>query len=478
MIFTSFSFLIFICLVLTCHYLVPANYRWVVLLTASYIFYFSIKPVFVILLLFTSCIAYFLALAIDFTQRENRKKVYFITSLTLVLLPLLFFKYLGNLSEAMMYLLSLVNISLSFPRLGLLLPIGISFYTFVAIGYTVDVYNGDIKPEKNLGKFALFISFFPLILSGPIERAKNILPQLNSPIVFNYALASQGLKFIIWGYFSKLVVADRIALYVNAVFSNLSMHNGNSIAFASFLYPFQVYADLGGYSLIAIGSANLLGLGIIQNFKRPFFATSVSEFWRRWHMSLISWLTDYVFIPICFIFRKYKKWGIVIALMITFFISGIWHGAKLTFIVWGLMQGVFLSYEALTINKRDVLIEKYMLASKTWFRLLCYVFTFLLFTVSQIVARVANLQDAFFVYYKILTSRGPLFIGTIAYFIYMLFGLAILLCKDIKDEFFVSKYYLLLSRYRLLRTIAYASIIILILMIGVFDAGQFIYFQF
>jgi D-alanyl-lipoteichoic acid acyltransferase DltB (MBOAT superfamily) len=348
----------------------------------------------------------------------------------------------------------------------------------MAIGYTVDVYNEEIEAEKNIGILALFISFFPLILSGPIERAKNMLPQFNAPKNIDYNSISQGLKLMLWGYFMKLVVADRLGIYVDAVYGNILNHNGTTLLFASFLFPFQLYADLGGYSLIAIGTARILGINVIQNFNRPFFATSMSEFWRRWHISLISWLTDYVYTPLSFSLRQYKIWGIVIALLITFFISGIWHGAALTFVVWGLMQGIFLSIEALTNKKRAKFENKYNLKNKGWYIFAGISLTFILFAASQVFGRVANLNDAILVYQRIFSTAGKLFIGTPSTLVYSVCGLSLLLFKDFTDEFSPSKFLMFENEHQYIRVMAYSSIIILVFLIGVFDGGQFIYFQF
>lgn len=478
MVFTSFNFLIFFPVLAVVYYITPAKFRWLTLLIASYFFYINIKPVFALLLIYVTFSTYFFTFLIDKTKVESKKKSYMVINIVLILLPLFFFKYFVVINNAIIYLLINFNIRWPLPEIKLLLPIGISFYTFMAIGYTVDVYNEEIKAEKNIGILALFISFFPLILSGPIERAKNMLPQFKAQRKFDYSMAVQGLKLMLWGYFMKLVVADRVGIYVDAIYNNIGQHNGTSLLFASFLYPFQVYADLGGYSLIAIGTAKILGINVMQNFKRPFFATSMSEFWRRWHISLISWLTDYVYTPLSFAFRKLKVWGIVIALMITFFISGIWHGPALTFVVWGLMQGVFLSIEALTNKKRAIFEKKHNLNNKGWYIFAGICFTFILFAASQIFGRAANLNAAFSVFRKIFSASGTLFVGSPAYLIYSFFGLTILLFKDFTDEFMPKRFLVFESRNKVIRVMAYSSIIIIILLIGVFDGGQFIYFQF
>jgi D-alanyl-lipoteichoic acid acyltransferase DltB (MBOAT superfamily) len=478
MVFTSFNFLIFFPLLAILYYVTPAKFRWLTLLIASYFFYINIKPVFALLLVYITFLTYIFTLAIDKTVVESRKKRYLQINIVLILLPLLFFKYFSSVNDSLTNLLLLFNLRWTLPEIELFLPIGISFYTFMAIGYAVDVYNEEIKAEKNIGIMALFVSFFPLILSGPIERANKMLPQFKAIRGFDYIMAVQGMKMMLWGYFMKLVVADRVGIYIDAVYNNIHWHNGTSLLFASFLYPFQVYADLGGYSLIAIGIAKILGIHVMQNFKRPFFAISMSEFWRRWHISLISWLTDYIYTPLAFSFRKLKVWGIVIALLITFFISGIWHGAALTFVVWGIMQGVYLSIEALTNKKKALFEKRHKLTKKGWYIFIGICSTFLLFAASQVFGRAANLNDAFQVYRKIFSNPGTLFIGSPAYLIYSLLGLAILLFKDFTEEFLPTRFLIFESKHKFIRITAYSSIIILILLIGVFDGGQFIYFQF
>ena len=478
MIFTSFNFLIFFPILAILYWLTHNKYRWLTLLIASYFFYINIKPVFAILVAGVTLSTYIFTQLIDNTGIESKKKTFMLINIILILLPLFFFKYFGNINAEIFSLLESINIRWPFPEIKFILPIGISFYTFMAIGYTIDVYNEEIEAEKNICIVALFISFFPLILSGPIERAKNMIPQFKERKYPNYNNIVQGLKFMLWGYFMKLVVADRIGIYVDAIYNNITQHNGTTLLFASFLYPFQLYSDLGGYSLIAVGIALILGINVMQNFNRPFFATSMSEFWRRWHISLISWLTDYVYTPLSFSFRKFKKWGIVISLMITFFISGIWHGAAFTFVAWGLMQGLFLSIEAITSNKKMLFENKHNLKNKGWYIFIGISFTYILFSFSQIFGRSASINDSFNVYSKIFSSTGALFIGTPSTLIYIILGLIMLLLKDFTDEFMPSRFLLFESKYKFIRVMAYSSIIIIIILIGVFDGGQFIYFQF
>ena len=478
MFFTSFNFLIFFPILALVYYITPAKFRWLTLLIFSYFFYINVKPVFSLLLAGVTLSTYVFTLLIDRTKIESRKKAFLVINIVLILLPLFFFKYFSYINNSIITLLESTHVRWPLPEINLILPIGISFYTFMAIGYTIDVYNEEIESEKNLGILALFISFFPLILSGPIERSGNMLPQFKLPKKPDYNMIVQGLKWMLWGYFMKLVVADRIGIYVDAIFNNIYQHNGTSLLIASILYPFQEYADFGGYSLLAIGIASILGINVMQNFRRPFFATSMSEFWRRWHISLISWLTDYVYTPLSFTFRKYGIWGIVIALLITFLLSGIWHGAALVFIIWGLLQGLFLSIEALLKNRRIEFERKFHLRRKILYIIIMMCFTFGLFSASEIFGRTTNVNDAFMVFKKIFTESGPLFIGTPSVFIFSIFGLLLLLLKDFTDEFTPERFLLFESKHKSIRVMAYSSIIILILLIGVFDGSQFIYFQF
>jgi alginate O-acetyltransferase complex protein AlgI len=478
MVFTSFNFLVFFPLILILYFFTPARYRWITLLVSSYFFYINVKPVFAIITVIVTLVTYLFTSLMDKTINESRRKVFLVFNIVLILLPLFFFKYFVDINRGIFNMLDSFHVRWVLPDMKLFLPIGISFYTFMAIGYTVDVYNEEIEAEKNIGILALFISFFPLILSGPIERAKNMLPQFKEHKNPDYLLVEQGIKLMLWGYFMKLVVADRVGIYVDAVYNNIGQHNGTTLFFASVLYPFQVYSDLGGYSLIAIGVSKALGISVMQNFNRPFFSTSMSEFWRRWHISLISWLTDYVFTPLSFTFRKYKIWGVVIALMITFLISGIWHGAKLTFIVWGLLQGTFLSIEALTNRRRQVFEKNHNLGKKWWYIFIGIFLTFSLFAASQIFARAENLDDSISVYRKILTDPGPLFIGGLQQFIYCISATGLLFIIEFGQEFIMKNKQSLLSKYWFVDHLAYAFLIIIILLVGVFDGGQFIYFQF
>jgi len=478
MVFTSFNFLIFFPAVIVIYYILPKNFRWVFLLVASYFFYINISPVYTLLLAGVTTVTYLFTRWIEKTETEKKKKLIFLLGIILTLFPLFFFKYFDFLNQSIFALLSVFGLRWPLPKLGLLLPVGISFYTFMALGYLIDVYNENIEAEKNPGIVALFLSFFPIVLSGPIERAGNMFSQFKAKTIFNYKKAVKGLQLILWGYFMKLVIADRLAIYLSAIFSNSEHHSGTSLLFATLLYPIQVYGDLGGYSLIAIGCANVMGIDIIPNFKRPFFSTSMSEFWRRWHLSLITWLIDYVYTPISFSLRKFKVWGIVIALMLTFFISGVWHGAALTFIIWGLIQGAVLSIDALLRGKRVNIENRYALKNKWWYTLFCCMITYVIFAFSLIFGgAVDSVSKTLEIIGKIFTDSQSLFIDD-STLVYSFTGIILLFLSDFRDEFFPDKFKLFENENILIRWGAYLSISILIILIGVFNGGQFIYFQF
>jgi alginate O-acetyltransferase complex protein AlgI len=478
MLFTTFNFIIFFPAVIFIYYLLPLKFRWTFLLIASYFFYINISPVYALLLFGVTITTYLFTNLISRTSSENKKKWLFIADIILTLLPLFFFKYYNFLNQSIIDLLVFLNIRWPLPNLNLLLPVGISFYTFMALGYSIDVYNEEIKPEKNFGIVALFLSFFPIVLSGPIERSKNMFHQFRGKLEFNYEKSVKGLQLILWGYFMKLVIADRVAIYVSAIFGNFEYHSGVSLLFATLLYPIQIYCDLGGYSLIAIGCANVMGIDINPNFHRPFFSTSMSEFWRRWHMSLIKWLTDYIYTPISFSLRKFHVWGIVFALMLTFFISGIWHGAALIYIVWGVFQGILLSIEAITNRKKATFLKKYNLNSKFLYVFFSCVFTYILFAFSLLIAgAVDSISEALTVIGKIFTNKQSLFInGTTL--VYMFVGIVLLFLSELRDEFFPEKFKLFQNNNIYIRWGAYLTILFIIILLGVFNGGQFIYFKF
>ena len=338
MLFNSLTYAVFLPLVFITYWIIPNKYRWSILLIASYYFYMSWNPKYVVLILGTTVISYGAAILLEKAETSERKKLIVMLTAIICLGTLFIFKYFNFAIESICSMLSIVTIELSPVTLKLLLPVGISFYTFQTLSYVIDVYRGNVKAEKHFGYYATFISFFPQLVAGPIERTSNLLPQIKSEKKFEEAKALNGIKLMLWGYFKKMVIADMVGVYVNTVYENVGGYTGFTFVIIAFLFTIQIYCDFSGYSSIAIGSAKLLGIDLMDNFKSPYFSTSVKEFWSRWHISLSTWFRDYVYIPLggnrCSKFRHFVN------ILITFMVSGIWHGANWTFLIWGTIHGL------------------------------------------------------------------------------------------------------------------------------------------
>ena len=333
MLFNSFAFLIFFPLVCLLYFVLPYKYRWIFLLIASYYFYMNWQPVYAVLIFASTVITYYAGVKIDKTENKKTRKGYLIASLLINFGILFIFKYYSFINNSVFDALDYFGIRWPIPNFDILLPVGISFYTFQAVGYTIDVYRGQLKAEKNFGIYALFVSFFPQLVASPIERASNLLPQFREKFGFNSSRAISGLRQMLWGYFMKVVVADRMAMYVNAAYNNVGPHNGTTLLVTTLLFVVQIYCDFGGYSNIAIGAARIMGFTLMENFKRPYFAISVGDFWKRWHISLSAWFRDYVYIPLGG--NRVRPLRHLLNLFITFLVSGLWHGARWTFVAWG-----------------------------------------------------------------------------------------------------------------------------------------------
>lgn len=475
MLFNSLSFIIVFPFVFLLYYLIPSRLqklRNFFLLLTSYSIYISWKPVYVLVLLGVTLITYAGGLLFGKQQFTRQKRKYLIWIITiLALFPLLVFKYYDFLNDIISTTLVRVGWNFKLPGLNWAIPIGISFFTFQAVGYMLDVYYNRIKAETNFWDYALFVSFFPSVLSGPINKASLVLPQIkNLRKYFDYEKAVSGLKMLLWGMFMKVVVADRVALYADTVLSDYTHFTGMSSFVASICYTIQIYADFAGYSLMAIGVGKVLGFELTENFRRPYFAVSVTDFWHRWHISLSTWLKDYVYIPLggsrCSKPRNY--WNI----FVTFLVSGIWHGASWTFIVWGILHGLFQITEKMLGQQG---------CQYGWFgKIVKIVVTFMLVNFAWIFFRMPTLKDAFGVIKRIFDFSLPLTVYIHGFTATFFIGLsvAILLLKDIRDEFFPTNFKLFESRYSIIRWASYFLIIVMILLCGVFGADQFIYANF
>lgn len=385
------------------------------------------------------------------------------------LLPLLVFKYYNFLNDSLSVGLSAVGLKFAMPGLNWAVPVGISFFTFQAVGYMLDVYHGRMKAEKNLLDYVLFVSFFPQVTSGPISTAEDLMPQIKATHTFDYKQGKQGLKQLLLGMFIKVVIADRLGLFVDTVYANYIHYSGATCFVASLFYTLQIYCDFAGYSLMAIGIARTLGFNLIDNFRRPYLAVSVTDFWKRWHISLTRWLTRQVYIPLggsrCSKLRTYCN------ILVTFLVSGIWHGANWTFIFWGVMHGV------LQIIEKALGWQKYE-GKNMAVRSVRIVVTFLLVSFAWVFFRMPNIGDSFGMIGRMFTNIGVPSLSDMggAGIIIILLTLPILVFKDMRDEFFPN--HLIFLNHRIVRWSAYVSLFCMILLFGVLDGGQFIYVSF
>mgnify|MGYP004458884471 FL=1 len=435
------------------------------LMLASYLLYANWRPSYALILFVITLLTYFGARFIEAKEEHRKRGIVFIFA-TLTVIPLLVFKYYNFLNESIWSFLSSVGLRYELHGLNWAIPVGISFYTFQALGYLFDVYYGKEKAEKTFVDYALFVCFFPQIFSGPISKAKELLPQIKEKRVFKYEQGVLGLKFLLWGMFLKLVLADRLGLYVDKVVADYAMYDGPTCLLSAIFYSLQIYGDFAGYSLMAVGVAKLMGFDLINNFSRPYFSISVTDFWRRWHISLSRWLKDYVYIPMggsrCSKLRNY--WNI----LITFLVSGIWHGANWTYIIWGIIHGAVQVIEkAFGLNKKE---------SKGVWRFVRIVVTFAIVTFAWVFFRMPTISDAVaYVGHSVSDFGMPEVLSVTNFAIYVI-AIAILLFKESREEFFPTKFRFLNNCY--VQWAEYVVIFCLILLCGALDSGSFIYGSF
>ena len=338
MLFNSWQFAVFLPVVFGLYWSVPQRFRWALILIASYWFYMSWNVKYVVLILFTTVISYMAGILLERYHSKPARKFILVFTLASCLGVLFVFKYFNFFAGAIADFLNMFALHLQPSTLTLLLPVGISFYTFQTIAYVIDVYRGDVEAERNFGVYAAFISFFPQLVAGPIERTSNLLPQIKAAPDFRYEQATYGVKLMAWGFFKKLCVADVVAVYSDKVFNDVYSYRGFALVLAAFFFTVQIYCDFSGYSDIARGCAKLFGIDLMENFRSPYFSASVREFWSRWHISLSTWFRDYVYIPLGG--NRCGKLRHCVNLLATFVVSGLWHGANWTFLAWGAVHGV------------------------------------------------------------------------------------------------------------------------------------------
>jgi len=480
MLFNSIEFLIFFPAVVILYFAIPHRFRWGLLLAASYYFYMSWKPEYLILILVSTLIDYYTGLQMGkATTRAGRTK-FLLLSLVTNLGLLFAFKYFNFFNDSARAIFNQLNIFYNVPEFQVLLPVGISFYTFQTLSYAIDVYRGQKEPETHLGIFALYVAFFPQLVAGPIERSTQLLPQFYQPQQFDYRRVSDGLKLMMWGFFKKVVIADRLAIYVDQVYSNPGDYQGLPLIIATYFFAFQIYCDFSGYSDIAIGGAQVMGYRLMDNFKQPYFAKSIAEFWRRWHISLSTWFRDYLYIPLGG--NRVATWRWHVNLLAVFLISGLWHGANWTFVVWGALHGFYILFSLWTAPLRAKITATLGLSQfPTLTRSLQIFGTFHLVTFSWIFFRANSITDAFLMIrnmFKISDLTPDIYLGlgqaqfivAVAVILFLLF--IHILQSRLRVRQFVS------ARPVWFRWGVYYLILIAILAFGEFQAQEFIYFQF
>lgn len=351
MLFNSWQYVVFLPLVVVVYYLLPHRVRWAWLLIVSYYFYMSWNAKLVVLISGTTFISWGASMLMERSPSKARRRLWLILAAVVSLGVLFFFKYFDFVTTSIAAVASRIGLPMDPFMLNLVLPVGISFYTFQTLGYVIDVYRGNLKAEHHFGIYALFVSFFPQLVAGPIERAGNLLPQFRAVHTPDAGRMAWGLRYICWGLLKKVVIADYVAVFVNVTYNNLSLYTPMTWVLATLLFAVQIFCDFSGYTDIARGSAAMMGFDLMENFKAPYLARSIREFWRRWHISLSTWFMDYVYIPLGG--SRVGKFRHILNLFITFVLSGLWHGARWNFVLWGIYHGIFVVLDALTFRLRN-----------------------------------------------------------------------------------------------------------------------------
>lgn len=466
MLFNSFDFVYFILIVFPLYCIAGRKLKLVLLLLGSYYFYMSWNINYIGLIFLTTLTSYLASIGIENTNSLRVKRLFLWSSISASLLILSYFKYYN-------FFISSVNdtVGTHFSLMNYLLPVGISFYTFETFSYTIDVYNNKLKAERNFWIYALFVAFFPKLVAGPIERSENLIPQFHKQKTLKLSNITIGLKFIIIGFFMKLVVADRLSMYVDSVYNNVSLHSGGTFILATICFSFQILCDFAGYSTIAIGIAKCLDYDLMLNFNRPYLALSFSDFWKRWHISLSSWFRDYVYIPLGG--NRVSRLKMYQNLFITFLISGLWHGANWTFVVWGALHGIFLIIENAVVNKDgDSIVNRFFIT-----RFFKRIFIFIMVSFAWVFFRANNITDAVTILERMFDFKQPLFVDASTLF-YGFLGVSILLTIDHLAEKSSKSNFLNNENLSFSTLLTFAFLLIIITYFGVFDGGQFIYFQF
>ncbi|XCF06863.1 MBOAT family O-acyltransferase [Tamlana crocina] len=482
MLFNSFEFLVFLPIIVIGFYLINHKFRWMWLLAGSYFFYSFHEPELLILLLISTVTDYLCGLKMVGAS-QKLKKICLAISLVINIGMLFIFKYLAFFSNSVYELLAFFGVEItpsenlgSYTFSNIMLPVGISFYTFQTLSYTIDIYRGNIKPEKHFGIFALYVAFFPQLVAGPIERASRLIPQLKENVKVNLLNIKKGLILIAWGLLLKVVVADRLGVYVDKAFANPDSPHSLALILGAFFFVFQIYFDFSAYTSIAIGTAQTIGVKLMQNFNRPIFSVNISEFWRRWHISLMQWLRDYLYKPLGA--SKGTKAKTIRNLFILFIIVGLWHGASWTFVAWGFLNAVLMVTEYSTTSFRKKTFKTLKMGKKTtnflgWITILCYSMLSLVFFRSP------SFKDAL-TYINHMFQLNSLHINILHnYFELILSFILIIIVQTIHYYKGNAKIYdLVIGKPKHIRWLFYIAYIFIVTLFAINRQNTFIYFQF
>lgn len=485
MIFYSSGFLIFFSIVTLIYFLLPYKYQSLILVIASIVFYISFFPAaYIFLLLIVIAISYFAGIKIE-KSKSNKKRKILMISIVLICIVLIIFKYLNFLNLNASLLIKLLGLNYQLQYFNIILPLGLSFYTFRCLSYLIEIFNNRYEVEHSFIIYSLYVMFFPTLMAGPIERPQNLLPQFYKKHVFEYKRMADGIKMIIWGIFKKVVVADRLSLFVNQIYDNPIGYKGITLIVATIFFAFQIYCDFSGYSDMAVGFAKILGFKLTENFRQPYFSKSISEFWERWHISLSTWFRDYIYIPLGGNRVSLLKWCLNI--FITFLISGLWHGANWTFVIWGGINGFYIIFEKICQLLKIKIKKQFILTKIITNRYLKIVSTFCLINFGWIFFRSNNIKDSFYIInhlfdgfqnqtfhildftYNVAFSKPSFIVGLFSIFVLIAFDL-FLKGKHIGQ--------VLEKRSTVVRWAIYYFLILGIIFFGLFSNNKFIYFQF
>lgn len=479
--FNSIGYLVFLVLNIAVYYLLPQKLRNIQLLATSYYFYMCWSPKYALLMLFSTAVTYACGLLVD-RSVWGKRRLWLVLSLVVNFAILFFFKYFNFASSLLSRTFGLLGLGLSVPTLNVLLPVGISFYTFQALGYTVDVYRKDVPAERNFIDYALFVSFFPQLVAGPIERSGNILHQLKEYHPFKLENLRDGLLPVLWGLMKKMVLADNLAVIVNSVYNAPTNCGGADFWIATVAFAVQIYCDFSAYSDIARGSAKMLGFDLMENFHCPYLATSIQDFWRRWHISLSTWFKDYLYFPLGG--SRCSKARHLLNVMIVFTVSGLWHGAALTFVAWGLLNGLYQVVSKLVQPLREKLLRLLHIAADNpvlhIFRVVC---TFFFTCLAWVLFRANSLTDAVTAF-TAMFGRAFVLSGNFGVSSKTLLLMAVLSIGLLAADWFIAERKLpeKINRRFVMRYAVYFVLIVVILIFGSYGDGydpqDFVYFQF